>query len=158
MTTAAVHSKLVRIGNSRGVRIPRALLEQAGLENEVELSVQGNRLVIQPARPEQTEAVQPVPTGEITFDDRGRPIIVGTTMKVIELVTEHLAYGWSPEELKYQHPYLSMGQVYAALTYYWNHQQEMDQEIERIDQEVERLRDASLDSPGRRKLKARGLI
>jgi antitoxin MazE len=32
-------TKLVRIGNSRGVRIPKPLLEQAGLEEEVELEV-----------------------------------------------------------------------------------------------------------------------
>ena len=32
-------TKLVRIGNSRGVRIPKRLLEQAGLEEDVELEV-----------------------------------------------------------------------------------------------------------------------
>jgi antitoxin MazE len=32
-------TKLVRIGNSRGVRIPKPLLEQAGLEEDVELQV-----------------------------------------------------------------------------------------------------------------------
>jgi uncharacterized protein (DUF433 family)/antitoxin component of MazEF toxin-antitoxin module len=158
MTTPTFHAKIVRIGNSRGVRIPHALLEQAGLENEVELSVQGNRLVIQPARPERSAEVQPAPTGEIAFDERGRPIIAGTTMKVTELVAEHLAYGWSPEELKYQHPYLSMGQVYAALTYYWNHQQEIDQEIERQTQLADKLRAESLSSPIRAKLKAKGLL
>jgi len=32
-------TKLVPIGNSRGVRIPKPLLEQAGLEDDVELRV-----------------------------------------------------------------------------------------------------------------------
>lgn len=32
-------TKLVRIGNSRGVRIPKSLLEQAGLDEDVELHV-----------------------------------------------------------------------------------------------------------------------
>ena len=32
------------------------------------------------------------------------PMIAGTTTKVIELVLDHLAYGWSPEELHFQHP------------------------------------------------------
>lgn len=158
MTTPTIHSKIVRIGNSRGVRIPRGLLEQAGLENDVEMSVHGNRLVIEPARPEQPEEVQHVLTGEIAFDGQGRPIIAGTTMKVIELVVEHLAYGWSPEELKYQHPYLSMGQVYAALAYYWNHQQEIEKEIERQTQIADKLRAESLNSPIRAKLKAKGLL
>ena len=46
----SVRSKVVKIGNSRGIRIPRALLEQADLTDEVEMSVEGNRLVIQSAR------------------------------------------------------------------------------------------------------------
>jgi antitoxin MazE len=44
-----VRSKVVKIGNSRGIRIPRSLLEQAGLTEEVELSVQGDKLIIQSA-------------------------------------------------------------------------------------------------------------
>jgi antitoxin MazE len=43
-------ARIVRIGNSPGVRIPKSLLEQAGLLDEVEISVQGNALVIRPAR------------------------------------------------------------------------------------------------------------
>lgn len=46
----AVRSKVVKIGNSRGIRIPRALLEQADLTDEVEMTVEGNKLVIQSAR------------------------------------------------------------------------------------------------------------
>ena len=43
-------TKIVRIGNSRGVRIPKALLDQLGLTGTVTLTVEGNRLVIQRAR------------------------------------------------------------------------------------------------------------
>jgi len=111
-----------------------------------------------PTHKNKEAVAAPVPTGEITFDERGRPFIAGTTMKVIELVAEHLAYGWSPEELQYQHPYLSMEQVHAALAYYQAHRQEIDQEIVALDQEYDRLRAASLDSPARRRLKALGLI
>ena len=32
-------TRIVRIGNSRGIRIPKPLLEQAGLEDEVQLEV-----------------------------------------------------------------------------------------------------------------------
>ena len=42
-----VRSKVVKIGNSRGIRIPKTLLEQADLTDEVEMTVEGNRLVIQ---------------------------------------------------------------------------------------------------------------
>lgn len=33
---------------------------------------------------------------------QGNPLIEGTTLKVVELVVEKLAYGWSPEELHLQ--------------------------------------------------------
>jgi antitoxin MazE len=48
--TLTVRSKVVKIGNSRGIRIPRALLEQVGLTDEVELRVEGDRLIVHPAR------------------------------------------------------------------------------------------------------------
>jgi antitoxin MazE len=40
----------VRIGNSRGVRIPKPLIEQVGLEDEVELRVVPDGLIIESAR------------------------------------------------------------------------------------------------------------
>ena len=43
-------TRIVRIGNSRGVRIPKALLEQSGLEGEVEISAEDGTLVLRPAR------------------------------------------------------------------------------------------------------------
>lgn len=39
-------TRLVRMGNSRGVRLPKVLIEQAGLSDEVELEVRGNAIVI----------------------------------------------------------------------------------------------------------------
>lgn len=39
-------SRLIRIGNSRGVRLAKPLLEQAGLEDEVEIRVEPGALVI----------------------------------------------------------------------------------------------------------------
>jgi antitoxin MazE len=47
---ATVRSKVVKIGNSRGIRIPRTLLEQAGLTGEVEMTVDGDKLIIHSAR------------------------------------------------------------------------------------------------------------
>jgi antitoxin MazE len=44
-----VKTRLVRIGNSRGIRIPKALIEQSGLQDEVEIALKGNSLVIRAA-------------------------------------------------------------------------------------------------------------
>lgn len=41
---------IVRIGNSQGVRIPKALLEQSGLKGEVTLEVTDGSIVIRPVR------------------------------------------------------------------------------------------------------------
>ena len=42
-------TRIVPIGNSQGIRIPKVLLEQVGLKGEVELSVDGDSLIIRPA-------------------------------------------------------------------------------------------------------------
>jgi antitoxin MazE len=42
--------ELVRVGNSRGIRIPRSIIEQCGFEDTLELRVENNHLVIAPAR------------------------------------------------------------------------------------------------------------
>jgi len=39
-------AQIVRIGNSRGVRLPKAVIEQAGLTEEVDLEVRGSTVVI----------------------------------------------------------------------------------------------------------------
>jgi len=42
----AVRAKIVPIGNSRGIRIPKVWLEQLGLSDEVDMAVQEDKLVI----------------------------------------------------------------------------------------------------------------
>lgn len=43
--------KLVRIGNSRGVRLPRAVIEEAGLREDLEIRIEGRTVVLSsPAR------------------------------------------------------------------------------------------------------------
>jgi antitoxin MazE len=41
-----MRSELVQIGNSRGVRIPKAFLEQAGLRDKIDIEVRGSRVII----------------------------------------------------------------------------------------------------------------
>ena len=47
----------------------------------------------------------------VVLNEDDVPSIVGTTMKVVKLVVEQQAYGWSPEELHFQHPYLALERV-----------------------------------------------
>jgi antitoxin MazE len=46
---STIRTQIVKIGNSRGIRIPKVVIEQAGLEKEVEISVQSDHLIIRPA-------------------------------------------------------------------------------------------------------------
>ena len=44
-----MRSRIVRVGNSRGVRLPKHLLDQAGIGDEVELRAEDGRIVIEAA-------------------------------------------------------------------------------------------------------------
>ena len=50
----ATKARIVRIGNSRGIRIPKMLLDEADLPDEVELHAEPGRLVVQAARRPRT--------------------------------------------------------------------------------------------------------
>ena len=45
-----MRARIVRIGNSRGLRLPKALLNECGIEDAVELSVEDGKLVVAAAR------------------------------------------------------------------------------------------------------------
>ena len=93
----------------------------------------------------------------ISLDENQVPTIAGTTIKVVELVLDHLAYGWSPEELHFQHLYLSMGQIYSALAYYWDHKAELDQDLERRLQFIDHVQQTTQPTPLAERLKAQRL-
>lgn len=94
----------------------------------------------------------------IELDEQGRPWVAGANTKVIEIVVEKLAYGSSAEEIHFQHPHLSMSQIYSALAYYHDHQQEMDAEIAAQRERVNKLAEEAKDSPGRNRLRSLGLL
>lgn len=97
-------------------------------------------------------------TAHIYLDERGVAWVDDTNVKVIEVVLDKLAYGWSPEEIHFQHSYLSLAQIHAALSYYYDHQSAFDAEIERQLQEVNALAAQARDSPFRRRLRAAGKL
>lgn len=94
----------------------------------------------------------------IVLDKNSVPIIHGTTMKVIELVLAQQAHGWSPAELHFQFPHLSLGQIHSALGYYWDNKEELDADItDRLDKVNEMQSKAPL-SPLKDKLRKQGLL
>jgi len=90
----------------------------------------------------------------IEVDQQGVAWLASTKVKVIEVVLDKLAYGWSPEEIHSQHPGLSLGQIHAALSYYYENKLRMDAEIDRQRREVERLASDQRESALHKKLLA----
>jgi uncharacterized protein (DUF433 family) len=72
----------------------------------------------------------------IEIDSGGVPLIAGTGFKVVEVVLDRIAYHWDADEIQRQHPTLSLSQIYSALAYYHDHQEEIDRDI---DQRLDRV-------------------
>jgi uncharacterized protein (DUF433 family) len=75
--------------------------------------------------------------------------IVGANTKVVEVVLDKMAYGWSPEEMHFQHPHLSLAQIYSALAYYYENQEKLDAAMARDNREAKSL-EPRLSSPALR--------
>ena len=94
-----------------------------------------------------------VTSAHIELDERGIAWISGTKVKVIEVALDKLAHGSSPEEIHFQYPHLSLAQIHAALAYYYDHQTELDAEIQRRWLEAGEIAAREPDSPLRRRLR-----
>lgn len=91
---------------------------------------------------------------EISAD--GTVLVEGTRTKVIEVALDRLAHHWDAEEIQRQHPQLTLGQIYAALTYYHDHRQRFDLEIEEQLRDVDLVASRQPPSPLRARLRKAG--
>lgn len=89
----------------------------------------------------------------IVRDERGVAWIDGKNVKVIEVVLDHLAYGWSADAIHEQHPDLSLAEIHSALAYYYDHTAELDAEMAREEEELKRLRAATGESALQKRLR-----
>lgn len=94
----------------------------------------------------------------VELTEEGVPIVAGTKTKVVEVALDRLAHHWDAEEIKRQHPHLSLAQIYASLAYYHDHQEEMDRDIARRLERVQRIKDELGESEIRAKLKRLGKL
>jgi uncharacterized protein (DUF433 family) len=76
----------------------------------------------------------------ITFNDNGKACIDGTRHRVIDIAADHLAHGYSAGQIVEQYPDLTQAQVHAALTYYFDHQDEMNAALMESYREAEQQR------------------
>lgn len=94
----------------------------------------------------------------IEWNEDGVPVISGTRTKVRMIALDRIARGWDADEIQRHYPDLTMGQIHSALAFYYDHKDEMDRDIEERHRRVRELRASQEESPGRRKLRERGLI
>jgi uncharacterized protein (DUF433 family) len=94
----------------------------------------------------------------IRLDARGMAWIDDTNTKVVEVALDQLAHGWSPEEIHFQHPHLSLGQIHAALSYYHDNREELDAGIQARLREHRLRRAEGIDSPIRKRLRELGKL
>lgn len=66
----------------------------------------------------------------LTICPDGTVRIGDSRYKVVHLAAEHYHHGWSAEELIRQHPDLRPEEVYAALTYFYDHFEECVEQME----------------------------
>jgi uncharacterized protein (DUF433 family) len=90
----------------------------------------------------------------IEIDAAGIACVEGTKTKVIEIALDRITHHWDADEIRRQHPHLSLGQIYAALSYYYEHQAECDRLIEDRFRRAEELCDKNSNPALLAKLRA----
>jgi uncharacterized protein (DUF433 family) len=100
----------------------------------------------------------PTPYAHIEIRADGKAWLIGTQTKVLEVALDRIAYQWDGAEIQRQHAYLTLGQVYSCLAYYYDHKEELDRVIEEQLKYVERLRAEQGESPIHAKLRAKGIV
>ncbi len=70
----------------------------------------------------------------------GQPRIAGTRLKVQHVALEYERLGWTPDQICQAHPGITLAQVHAALSYYFDHKEEIDKAIREDEDFARRLR------------------
>jgi uncharacterized protein (DUF433 family) len=94
-------------------------------------------------------------TSYISYNAKNEPVITGTRAKVRMIAEDHVFHGWDAQEIHEQYPYLTIAQIHAALASYYDHKAELDAEMRRVDQDVDRLKAAIDQTQGPSPLQAR---
>lgn len=92
----------------------------------------------------------------IELNDAGVALVAGTQTKVIEIALDRIAHHWDADEIRRQHPHLTLGQIHAALSYYYEHQDECDRLIEQRRQDGEAIRSATENEELQTRLRSLG--
>ena len=78
-------------------------------------------------------------TSPIYEDEHGTARIVGSNTPVKMVAVDHIVRGFSPVEIHFQYPYLSMAEIHAALSYYFAHREAIDAEVDRDEAQADAI-------------------
>jgi uncharacterized protein (DUF433 family) len=95
--------------------------------------------------------VESVP--HIFRDEKGVAWVDDTNVKVIEIVLDHLAYGWSAEAIHEQFPHLTLAQIHSALGFFYDHEEELEKQILARERQVSAWKAELGESPLQRRLR-----
>jgi antitoxin MazE len=84
-----MRTHIIRIGNSRGIRIPKPILEQTGIDEDVELEVKNNQIII-----------RPVSNPRDGWDIAYKTMSEEEDDKLLQ-VAENVSHSWDDEELQW---------------------------------------------------------
>ena len=98
-----------------------------------------------------------VAVGHIEVDAKGVARIAGSRLQVKHIAV-YAQEGQTPEQIREAYPFLTLGEIYAALSFYYDHKAEIDAEIRRDEEEIERLRREAPESPFVKRMKAEGRL
>ncbi len=79
-------------------------------------------------------------------------------IRVAQIVMDYLAHGWSPDEMVRHYPHVTLAEAHAAMTYYYDHQEEIDAEIQAELAEVRAAQSVASRTPFDVRLQAKGIL
>jgi uncharacterized protein (DUF433 family) len=79
-------------------------------------------------------------------------------IRVAQIVMDYLEHGWSVDEMCRQHSYLTPAEAHAAMTYYFDHEAEIDREIQDEIEQVDQEQSRSTRSSVYHRLQSQGLL
>jgi uncharacterized protein (DUF433 family) len=131
------------------IQISEVLTRIGSLTDQRQVLLEGLGPPIAVGRPPST-----IVTSHIVLDEKGVAWIDDTNIKVIEVAMDRVDWDWGPEAIRRQHPELSLAQIHAALSYYYDHQAKFDAEIQQADKQAQAMKSAQgNDTPVHRKLR-----
>jgi uncharacterized protein (DUF433 family) len=79
-------------------------------------------------------------------------------IRVSQIVMDYLAHGWSPDEMCRHYPHLNPAETHAAMTYYYDHQAEIEAEIRTELAEVRAAQAGAAPTPFDLRMQAKGIL